>query len=348
MSEIDWSRYPLTAETSLGRRWLQIQRDLGLAQNTVEAYGRGLEEYLRFLRDFKKEPIEAGGEIIASYVHRLRAKPGAVRANVISIDSHAALSNATLQQRLTVVRLFYDFLLEEQLCKRNPVGRGRYTPGKAFASGRKCGLIQRYRKLPWIPSEQDWKAMLAVVQTKGARLRMMFALGYDAALRREELCSIQIADVDPAHRTVRIRAEATKNRLERIVPYSIYTDRLYQEYLLQRQASGSERGMLFLSSSRRNRGRPLSFWTWSKTVKQLAKESGVEHFTTHTLRHLRLTDLARAGWDVHEIATFAGHRSIQTTLGYIHLSGRELANKLERTLAAVDGARLGHLGGWSR
>ena len=79
---------------------------------------------------------------------------------------------------------------------------------------------------------------------------------------------------------------------------------------------------------------------WSKTVKQLAKESAVGHFTTHTLRHLRLTDLARAGWDVHEIATFAGHRSIQTTLGYIHLSGRELAEKLERTLAEVDIARL--------
>jgi len=66
----------------------------------------------------------------------------------------------------------------------------------------------------------------------------------------------------------------------------------------------------------------------------------VDGFTTHTLRHLRLTDLARAGWDVHEIATFAGHRSIQTTLGYIHLSGRDLAEKLERTLAEVDIARL--------
>ncbi len=71
----------------------------------------------------------------------------------------------------------------------------------------------------------------------------------------------------------------------------------------------------------------------------------MERFTTHTLRHLRLTDLARAGWDVHEIAAFAGHRSIQTTLGYIHLSGRELVDKLERTLANVDAARLCLLAG---
>jgi len=336
MSEIDWSRYPFIAENDLGRRWLQIQCDLGLAQNTVEAYGRGLEEYLRFVRDLRTDPTQAGREIIANYVRGLRTRPGAIRGNVISIDMRPLLSNATLQQRLTVIRLFCDFLLEERLCKKNPVGRGRYTPGKAFGLSRQRGLIQRFHTLPWIPSEQDWKAILAVVQTKCTRVRLMFALGYDAALRREELSSVQVSDIDPAHRTVRIRAEATKNRLERIVPYSIHTSCLYQKYLQERRGLGCGRGPLFLSASRRNRGRPLSYWMWSKTVKQLAKESAVDPSTTHTLRHLRLTDLARAGWDVHEIATFAGHRSIQTTLGYIHLSGRELADKSRFSACDLD------------
>jgi len=345
MSEIDWSRYPLITENKLGRRWLQIQRDLGLAQNTVEAYGRALEEYLRFVRVLRTDPREVSGEVIASYVHSLRQRPGAARGIAISIDSPSALSNATLQQRLTVVRLFYDFLLEEGLRDKNPVGRGRYTPGNAFGSARERGLIQRYHTLPWIPTEEDWKAILAVVRRKSTRVRLMFALSYDAALRREELCSIQVSDIDPAHRMIRIRAEATKNRLERTVPYSIHTSGLYQQYLLERRPLGNGRGRLFLSSSRRNLGQPLSFWMWSKSVKQLAKESDVPRFTTHTLRHLRLTDLARAGWDVHEIATFAGHRNIQTTLGYIHLSGRELATKLERTLADVNRTRLSVLAG---
>ncbi|MFD7011120.1 tyrosine-type recombinase/integrase [Rhodococcus jostii] len=52
--------------------------------------------------------------------------------------------------------------------------------------------------------------------------------------------------------------------------------------------------------------------------------------STHTTRHLCLTDLARTGWELHAIATFAGHRSTETTLTYIHLSGRELADKLAR------------------
>jgi integrase/recombinase XerD len=58
-----------------------------------------------------------------------------------------------------------------------------------------------------------------------------------------------------------------------------------------------------------------------------------------------LTDLARSGWDVHEIAKFAGHRSIQTTLLYIHLSGVELSAKVADTIAELTSTRLALLNG---
>ncbi len=80
---------------------------------------------------------------------------------------------------------------------------------------------------------------------------------------------------------------------------------------------------------------PISIWTWSKVIEGIADRSGVLQFTTHTLRHLCLTDLARADWDLHEIATFAGHRNPHTTLLYIHLSGRDLAKKFEQGMAAI-------------
>jgi integrase/recombinase XerD len=163
----------------------------------------------------------------------------------------------------------------------------------------------------------------------------MLALTYDAALRREELCALAVADIDPAHRLLRIRAETTKNRQERIVPYSEATGVLYATYLRHRRELSRERGPLFLSESRRNRGQPVSIWTWSKVVHGLAERAGVAPFAPHTPRHLCLTDLARAGWDIHEIARFAGHRSTQTTLQYIHLSGRDLAAKIARGMDAI-------------
>jgi integrase/recombinase XerD len=103
------------------------------------------------------------------------------------------------------------------------------------------------------------------------------------------------------------------------------------------------RGPLFLSESRRNHADPLTPWTWSKVVRRIALAAGVPRFGTHTLRHLCLTDLAHAGWELHAIAMFAGHRNPATTLQYIHLSGRELASKLVHGMAQLHDWRVAML-----
>ena len=70
--------------------------------------------------------------MVAKYVGNLRTQPRCEHSNVVRIDSGALLSNATLQQRLTAVRLFFDFLVEDQLININPFGRGRYILSKRF------------------------------------------------------------------------------------------------------------------------------------------------------------------------------------------------------------------------
>ena len=82
----------------------------------------------------------------------------------------------------------------------------------------------------------------------------------------------------------------------------------------------------------------MSPWTWSKVVRSIAVRAGVRAFSTHTLRHLCLTDLARSGWELHQIATFAGHQSTETTLRYIHLSGRDLAERLRAGMTQIHAA----------
>ena len=46
MTGVRWERYPLVGAHPLARKWLQLQADLGLAPNTIAAYGRALQEYL--------------------------------------------------------------------------------------------------------------------------------------------------------------------------------------------------------------------------------------------------------------------------------------------------------------
>lgn len=335
MAEVRWERYPFVARSPHARAWLTIQAHLGRAANTVEAYGRALQDYLAFAERHGVVAEAAAREHIAAYVHDLTARPNPRGVGVRVLDVGVGLANATLQQRLTAVRLYYDYLMEEGVRADNPVGRGRYTPGTAFGGRRERGLLPRYQQLPWIPTDEEWRAVLEAARAEPFRNRVMLALAYDAGLRREELCALETGDLDPAARLLRVRAEATKGRRERVVPYSAPTGDLYAAYLGERRALSRARGPLFLSASRRNRAQPLTIWTWSKVVARLAARAGVPHFTTHTLRHLCLTDLARAGWDLHEIARFAGHRNPQTTLLYIQLSGHDLAGKLARGMAEI-------------
>src|SRR5437016_5943889 len=91
-----------------------------------------------------------------------------------------------------------------------------------------------------------------------------------------------------------------------------------------RHRSRRKNNRLFRSVSDRNYGAGLSPWTWDKIVTALAAQTDLPRFSPHTFRHLRLTHMARAGFKLLEIARYAGHRQLETTIVYIHLSGRAL------------------------
>jgi site-specific recombinase XerD len=336
MGEVRWEAYPMVAQSETARTWLQIQAHLCLAPKTVEAYGRSLEDYLAFCVQQDIAPEAAQREHIAAYVHDLATRPHPHHPKIVHLQSGAGLANATMQLRLTAVRLYYDYLTEKLLRPDNPVGRGRYTPGRGFGGLRDRALLPRMRRLPWIPTDLQWQAILTALAAEPLRNRLMLLLAYEGALRRGELVALTIGDLDVAYRSVRIRAEIAKNGGERVVFYSEPTGQLLAMYLPWRRALNPEPGALFLSTSHRNRAEPLSPVMWSKIVAAVAARAGVPQFTPHTLRHLRLTHMARAGLDLHEIAIYAGHRSPQTTLLYIHLSGADLAARVAQSMSNLD------------
>ncbi len=335
MAEIRWEFYPLVAQHELARTWLMMQRNLQLAPATIDAYGRNLNDYLAFCSKHNLLPETLTREALALYVQDLTTRANPRGANIVSIGSGSGLSRSTMQQRLTTVRLYHDYLIEKQIRPDNPVGRGNYVVG-AGVSTKQRGLLPAQHKLPWIPSDSEWLEVLRVLKSERLRNQVMLLLAYDGALRREELVRLSISDFDFAYRQIRVRAEHAKNGSERVVGYSKVTSHFLEAYLQQRRQLSTEQGVLFRSESRRNPGSPLSLILWSKVVESLAERAGVPRFTTHTPRHLRLTHLARAHMDLHQIATYAGHRSLQTTMLYLHLSGVELTEAVSRSLAGFE------------
>jgi integrase/recombinase XerD len=129
------------------------------------------------------------------------------------------MANATIQQHLAALRMFYDLMVEDERCNRNPF---RQSEGRSARS-----LVQREHKLPTIPTEEEWCRVLAEAAKEPIRNRLMLAMSYDAGLRREERCLLETADIDPSRRTIRVRAETTKNRRSRVLPYSVTSDELF-------------------------------------------------------------------------------------------------------------------------
>ena len=193
-----------------GRRWRRTRSAVAVAgaaagSRPVAADGRGVRPVAGRLPAVSatREHVDASGaggrRSPATCVICVSGRAGTART--WSRWTRApGLANATLQLRVTVVRLFYDFLVEERVRDRNPVGRGYRVSGRARGpawSGRR-GM----EPLPWIPTDAQWRAVLEVAAGESLRNRLMLALAYDAALRREELCLLATDDLDPAHRTI--------------------------------------------------------------------------------------------------------------------------------------------------
>ena len=336
MTEIRWNMYPLVASHELARSWLTLQRNLQLEPKTIDAYVRSLNDYLSFCQKHELIPELVGRDEIALYVRDLAERPNPKGAAILRLDTGTGLANNTMKLRITAVRLFCDYLVERQLRPDNPVGRGHYVPGKGFAGARARGLIPTYRRLPWIPDDSEWLHVLTAFKQECLRNRVMLCLAYDGALRREEVVTLEIGDFDVAYRQIHIRPEPAKGRRSRVVGYSEVSSRLLSQYLQRRHQLSNKAGPLFLSESHHHFAGPLSLVMWSKVVEKMADQVGLPNFTTHTLRHLRLTHMARAHLDLHQIATYAGHASLETTLQYIHLAGVELTEAISRSLAGFE------------
>src|SRR5262249_12258383 len=152
-------------------------------------------------------PLTARADVVAGWIgdmHERRSAPH--RSDPDVLDCGVGLSNATIQQRVVAVRSFYEFLVEDGLRDRNPVHRGQ--SGRRGRRPRQ-GLVRRVEQPPWIPNEWDWQRILRAAAVEPLRNRLMVALAYDGALRREELVQLAVEDFEPAHCLIHLRAETT-------------------------------------------------------------------------------------------------------------------------------------------
>jgi integrase/recombinase XerD len=320
--EVQWEYYPFVAQHSATRAFVERLSLKGKRPKTIDAYARAIEDLLVYFNTTDiMRVIEADEGDLDSYIAHLKQRGPKKRGQGGVTEDHSKiryltgrkLSDNTIAQRVVACRLFYDFLIGKRLRSDpiNPIARGN--------SGRDGqhpvrGPVSPRKRLPWVPSDDVWEYFVRhVLLHEAPRTRVMILLAYDAALRREELMSLRVDDLDWARGVITVRPETTKGGRMRYVPVSAATLHLVRDYLegdrraLIAAYDGEDLGPIFLSESTRNPGRPLAVGAFDEVIEQVREKVGLPALTPHTLRHQRCTMLKRAGVSLDDIALFAGH-----------------------------------------
>jgi hypothetical protein len=70
-----WKRFARLAGVKTICEWLSFCEQRGLAWNTVEAYGRALDDFLSFCYESRVDPDKATRHDVAAYIANLRSRP---------------------------------------------------------------------------------------------------------------------------------------------------------------------------------------------------------------------------------------------------------------------------------
>ena len=184
------------------------------------------------------------------------------------------------------------------------------------------------RKLPHYLETHDLEALLAAPQgddESALRDRAILETLYSTGMRVSELVGMNDRDLDLIGGIVRVRG---KGRKERLAPVGMPAVRAIEAYRVARDAKHgrdtAERGT-FLSSAKAKRGggggRRISDVDVRRRLAHHLAAAGLSSRTTpHTLRHSFATHLLRAGADIRVVQELLGHRSLNTTQIYTHLT----------------------------
>jgi len=180
----------------------------------------------------------------------------------------------------------------------------------------KIPRAKRPVKMPIILEKGEVRRLLAV--TNNLKHKAILAMTYGSGLRISEVAHLTIGDIDSARMTVLVRQG--KGRKDR---YSILSttalDTLVPYLRTYRPVSWLFPGAIA--------GRPITASTIGAVMWHAKKRAGItKRVSVHSLRHAFATHLLEDGTDVRSVQALLGHRSLKTTIIYLHVSPQGLSH----------------------
>lgn len=268
-----------------------VQSERGLADNTVQAYGRDLDRFLKWCatvryRDYTRPTLNDLARYL-SFLHDEQLAPPSIARHLVSL------------------KMFYRFLRLE--------GRADATAVDLL------GSPKLWERVPQVLSPNAVDELLKA-PVAGDRFylrdRALLETLYATGCRASEVVGLKSNDLYLDAAFCKCFGKGSK---QRVVPLGRPAVAALRQYLAEgRNVPNSASAPLHVFTSRS--GRPLSRIVLWSLVKKYCQRAGLsQRVSPHTLRHSFATHLLSGGADLRTVQELLGHASIQTTQHYTHV-----------------------------
>lgn len=228
----------------------------------------------------------------AQYVEKslLKVTTADIR-NYLSINKH--LKSSTLVTKLDILSGFFNWLIKEDELLKNP-----------------CAKIKR----PKLPKKvREGLTIIELEQVRAAckdiRQRALIEIFYSTGCRLDELCKLNIKDIDWEHSSAIVHGKGNKERRVFLSEKA--------KYYLKKYLDSREDECPALIASERKPIRRLTHEGIQYQIKKIWLASGISkplhpHILRHTFAQLSLD----AGMEIADLQALMGHESAETTARY--------------------------------
>jgi integrase/recombinase XerC len=277
-----------------------LENERHYSSNTIKAYINDIETLVGFLTSEDLGDLNFLTNRIAKFF-------------VSSL--HGTYDPKSIRRKISSVKSFYDYLLEESLVRENPFEN--------------VDLPKVKKSLPKFIYEDEMDSFLSKIDDStplGKRNRVIFELLYGCGLRVSELTAIKINDIDYVKREILIHGKGSKDR---IVPVHDLGISMLKTYVkgsrIELASKHDEKTETLLLNYK---GMPLTSRGVRKILnKELEKQASTMNLTPHSFRHSFATHLLNRGVDLRVVQELLGHVSLSTTQIYTKVSKEKLQDE---------------------
>ena len=311
------------------RRAISVKDALrtSLAENTRTAYRKGWNRFAAFCRSRDVDPMAATPDDVADFLVALASEPRSPKATT---GHGRPLALGTIRVLVAAINRRF-----REANRNSPAGDVRVRSvlrglGRLEARRPRRVKALREHEIASILAGCDDLAANRRQQAIAVRDAAVIGLGFAAALRRSEICALEVADVEflrPGEDVPGLFVHVRRSKTDqlgrgqriavpegaRIRPVSRLRDWL--------QVSGIERGPLFRTMRRGGhvQGRPLHPTDIARMVKRWVRAIGLDpaHYSGHSLRAGFVTSAAAHHARLDKIMEVTRHSSAGMVLRYI-------------------------------